>query len=64
MKPSIYQQGIPGVKWGIWNGVRKKFILNICEDTPMLAEARLFQIMGDNARKWRYEAKRLPKKEG
>ena len=35
----------------------------ICEDTPMLAEARLFQRIGDDARKYRFEIRRLPKGE-
>lgn len=41
----------------------KKFQFGICEDTPMLADARLFQRIGDNARKYRFEIRRLPKGE-
>lgn len=52
--------GVQGAKWGIWNTSQKKWQFGICEDTPMLAEARLFQKIGDNARKWRFEARRLP----
>ena len=33
----------------------------ISEDTPMLAEARLFQKIGDDARKYRFEVRQLPK---
>ena len=51
MKRDTYYHGIPGVKWGIWNDCRKCFQFNISEDTPMLAEARLFQKIGDDARK-------------
>ena len=60
MKRETYQRGLPGVKWGIWNCQRKCFQFDICEDTPMLAEARLFQKIGDDARKWRFEPRQLP----
>ena len=39
MKRSVYYRGVPGKKYGIWNGMAKCFQFNICEDTPMLAEA-------------------------
>ena len=61
MKYTTYKHGIRGVKWGIWNRTTKRFVFGICEDTPMLANARLFQKIGDDARKWRYEVKQLPK---
>ena len=60
MKRETYQRGLPGVKWGIWNCQRKCFQFSISEDTPMLAEARLFQKIGDDARKWRFEPRQLP----
>ncbi len=53
--------GKDGEKYGIWNSESKTFVFGICEDTPMLAEARLFQKIGADARKWRFEARRLPK---
>ena len=55
--------GKPGAKYGIYNKQAKKFQFAICEDTPMLAEARLWQKIGDDARKWRFMTKRLPDKE-
>lgn len=55
-----HQHGKPGVKYGIWNTVKKKWQFDICEETPMLAEARLFQKIGDDARKHRFEVKRYP----
>lgn len=61
MKREVYQRGIPGKKWGIWNQVKREFQFEICEDTPMLAEARLFQKIGDDARKYRFEVRQLPK---
>lgn len=60
MKKEIYQRGIPGKKWGIWNTMKKEFQFGICEDTPMLAEARLFAKIGDDARKYRFELRQLP----
>ena len=62
MKRETYQHGVPGAKWGIWNCSRKEFQFDICEDTPMLAVARLFQKIGDDARKWRFEPRQLPGK--
>lgn len=61
MTRHVYYHGQHGVKYGIWNGMKKCFQFDICEDTPMLAEARLYQKIGDDARKWRFEAKPLPK---
>ena len=61
MKKEVYQQGAPGEKYGIWNASRKCWQFGICEDTPMLAVARLFQKIGDDARKWRFEPRPLPK---
>lgn len=60
MKRSAYYRGVPGRKYGIWNSVAKCFQFNICEDTPMLAEARLYQKIGDDARKYRFEPRMLP----
>ena len=61
MKRETYYHGAAGQKYGIWNNSRKCFQFGICEDTPMLAESRLFQKIGDNARKWRFEARPLPR---
>lgn len=60
MKRSVYYHGVPGKKWGIWNGMKKEWQFGICEDTPMLAMARLYQKIGDDARKFRFEPKQLP----
>ena len=62
MKRETYQCGVPGVKWGIWNCSRKEFQFDISEDTPMLAVARLYQKIGDDAKKWRFEPRQLPTK--
>lgn len=58
MKKEIYYHG-DGSKWGIYNTERKIYQFDICEDTPMLAMARLYQKIGDDAKKWRFEPRRL-----
>lgn len=60
MKRSTYYRGTPGRKYGIWNSNAKQFQFGICEDTPMLAMARLYQKLGDDAKKWRFEPRVLP----
>ena len=62
MKRDTYDRGLPGMKWGIWNTVQHCFQFGICEDTPMLAQARLHQKIGDDARKYRFEPRQLPQK--
>lgn len=64
MKREIYHRGLPGVKWGIWNCMKHCFQFGISEDTPMLAQARLYQKIGDDARKYRFEPRQLPKSGG
>lgn len=61
MKRTTYMHGAQKEQYGIWNTVKKCWQFGICEDTPMLAEARLFQKIGEDARKWRFEARTLPK---
>lgn len=53
MKRNEYMRGRIGARYGVWNSVRKQFQFGICEETPMLAEARLFQAIGEDARKFR-----------
>lgn len=60
MSRTIYHHGKQGVKYGIWNSMKKCFQFNICEDTPMLARARLHQKIGNDAKKWRFETRPLP----
>lgn len=55
-----YGRGKTGRKYGIWNNCTKEFQFGIKEDSPMLAEARLVYKIGDDARKWRFEARILP----
>lgn len=63
MKRNTYYHGDGTNKWGIYNACSKKFQFGICENTPYLAEKKLFKIIGNDARKWRFEAKQLPKNE-
>ena len=59
MKSSTYYMGNGHSKYGIWNKQKKEFQFGICEDTPMLAEARLFQKIGEDAKKWRFEVREV-----
>ena len=59
MKPSTYYQGNGHSKYGIYNKQKKEFQFGICEDTPMLAEARLFQKIGEDAKKWKFEVREV-----
>lgn len=54
-----YIKGKEGAKYGIYNTKAKCFQFKISEDSPMLAEARLAYLIGDDAKKWRFEAREL-----
>lgn len=62
VRSEIYHRGEPGARYGIWNAARGCWQFNICEDTPMLAKARLYQKIGFDAKKGIFEPKRLPRK--
>jgi hypothetical protein len=62
MAKDVYYRGVPGKKYGIWDGVENCWKHDICEDTPMLAMARLFQRIGAGAKSSRYEPRMLPDK--
>lgn len=62
MKRETYMHGVPGIQWGIYNTQRHCFQFGIREDTPMLAEARLFQKIGNDAKQYRFEPRQLPQK--
>ena len=55
-----FMHGKKDVKYGVYNSVKKEFQFGICEDSPMLAQARLHYYIGDNAKKWRFELKPIP----
>lgn len=48
------------VMYGIWNSMRKEFQFGICEPSKAKAIDKLFKKIGNDARKWRFEVKRLP----
>lgn len=45
--------------FGIWNSMKKKYQFGIDEPTPRKAEKKLFQKIGNDARKWRFEIKEI-----
>ena len=45
-------------RWGIWNGVDKRFVFGIDEPSAAKAEARFREVCGSPS--WRYSAKRIP----
>lgn len=51
MKREEFYRGKRGAKYGIWNREKAVWQFDICEDTPFLAEARLHQKIGDDAKK-------------
>ena len=54
-----YFIGEYGAKYGIWNSKRQQFQFGIAEDTPMLAEAQLFNKIGNDARQWRFKVRKI-----
>ena len=58
---AIFMRGKRGVKYGVYNTMKKEFQFGICEDSPMLAQARLHYLIGDDAKKWRFEFRPIPK---
>jgi hypothetical protein len=45
--------------YGIWNTNTKKFVFGICETTPQAAKKKLFDKIGKDAYKWRFEVRKL-----
>ena len=62
VRSEVYHRGEPGAQYGIWNAAKGCWQFNICEDTPMLAKARLYQKIGFDAKKSIFEPRRLPRK--
>ncbi|WP_295095961.1 hypothetical protein [Ruminococcus sp.] len=61
MKAKTYYHGDGTNLWGIFNTIRKEFQFGIQEPSPYLAEKKLFKLIGNDARKWRFEARQIPK---
>lgn len=45
--------------YGIWNSMKKEYQFGIDESTPRKAEKKLFQKIGNDARKWRFEVREI-----
>lgn len=60
MKSEIYWKGVPGSAWSIWDKTVHLWVGTICEETPMLATARLYQMLGEKAKDPRYEPRMTP----
>lgn len=61
MNKKLYFQGEQGAKYGIWDTKERSWKHDICEDTPMIAMARLYQHLGSSAKRSGCEARKLPK---
>jgi hypothetical protein len=42
----------------VWNSVTKKFQFGISEETPELAKKKLFDKIGTDAYKWRFDIRK------
>ena len=49
--------------FGIWSTVSKQFVFGIQEPSKSKAEKALFNKIGNNARKWRFEVKPIRKRD-
>jgi len=61
VKKQVYYCGEPPAKYGIWNKQVDGWQFGICEDTPMLAMARLYQKISIGAKNPVFEPRKLPK---
>lgn len=49
--------------YGIYNTIKKEFQFGICEPTKKRACKKLFEKIGKDAYKWRFEVRMLPERE-
>jgi len=49
--------------YGIWNKYRKQFQFGICEPSKKRAITKLFNKIGNDARRWTFIVKKIPEKE-
>jgi hypothetical protein len=47
-------------RFGVWNGVQKRFVFGINEDSPKKAAQKLRDKIGKDSMKWRYEVRTIP----
>lgn len=63
MNKRIYYQGLPNTNYGVWDNLKEDWFSGICEETPMLAIARLHQAIGAQAEvQGRYEPRERGKR--
>ena len=55
----MYPDGTP-IQYGVWNGIDKRFVFGICEQSYKAAERMAWDRIGDAYRKWRYEIMVIP----
>lgn len=46
--------------YGVWNNMRKEFQFGISEPSKKKAKRRLFDKIGNDARKYRFEIRKIP----
>lgn len=46
--------------YGIWNNIKKEFQFGIQEPTKQKAQRKLFQKIGNDAYKWRFDIRKIP----
>lgn len=46
--------------FGVYNQMRKEFQFGICETSKKKARKKLFEKIGKDAYKWRFEVKKMP----
>lgn len=49
-----------GVRYGVWNNIKKEWQFGICARSKKQATRQLFDKIGKDAYKWRFEIKKLP----
>lgn len=47
------------MQYGVYNTVRKEFQFGICEPSKRKARQKLFDKIGNDARKWRFEIREI-----
>lgn len=46
--------------YGVYNRMKKEFQFGICEPSKKKAKNKLFQKIGKDAYKWRFEVRKIP----
>lgn len=59
MYPDVEELQDEQKRWGIYNTKKKEFQFGINEPSKKMARQRLFEKIGDDARKWRFEVREI-----